>query len=470
MRRTILKFVSFCLMSAFVCGCVTRTSFRRNASQGKDAYQPVKSSSLSQYMRAVYQLSSEAGNKQTEKRAALLSQDPELQELVTRTEQDPADSEARSKLVTAYMDHQLYWAAYELLTSAEAANPNAPDIQLNLARIWDQWGQYDLALKYAARAVDTGAVTASAYEVLGRIHLHRKSPAEAVTWFQRAAAQNDNAAVLANLGYTHILLAEWEQAKVALEKAIVLDSDIAEAHNNLAIVLSKLGDEQGALAHLSKTAKPSIAFNNMGVLYLQEGQFERAQNFFEASLRLDPAYETAQRNLRTAKDVTAPPSIVHLPSFTSPTAKATASQAIECDVAFEAKEVGSVPAESIPARLEEDVQEAVAPVDTTPALTDGDALPPVTKLESPVQEPEETATPKENQDDKPPAQKEILADLGVAVPESQGAVCASKASHAKPANSGSMLSLNRGYVHVAGIAGFLLVASSIAWRKRRMSN
>src|SRR5262245_31943168 len=98
-------------MTAVVCGCVTR-SVRQTAIVEKTTREPVISD-LSQYMRAVYKLSSESAAAQNSQRQELLAKVPQLAELVTRIEQNPTDSDARSQLVAAYMDHQLYWAAYD---------------------------------------------------------------------------------------------------------------------------------------------------------------------------------------------------------------------------------------------------------------------------------------------------------------------------------------------------------------------
>src|SRR5215470_9768201 len=137
-----IKAASLCVMTTLVCSCVTRTSLRHGAASVKHVYEPVKPSSLSEYMRAIYKLSSESANKSAEERAALLTRLPELAELVKRVEKNSDDVQARSELVSAYMDHQMFWAAYELVTNAQAAGASDSDISLALARIWDVWGQY----------------------------------------------------------------------------------------------------------------------------------------------------------------------------------------------------------------------------------------------------------------------------------------------------------------------------------------
>jgi Flp pilus assembly protein TadD len=307
-KQARLMLASFCLLGLVVSGCLSRTSVRKDSKAGK-LYEPVKPASLSEFIRAVYKIERENNNKQAEERAALLAQSPELADLSSRVERNPADKDAAVRLAVAYIDHQLYWGAYDLLTNAQGASPDDPAINLNFARVWDGWGEYDLALSYGERATATGAASAQAYEVLGRIHLHRNALPEAIAAFNQAAQRENKPSILSNLGYSYILAGDWETARTTLEKAVELDDAMAEAHNNLAIVLTKLGDEEGALRQLSKTGKPPVAMNNMGVLYLQEHKLDRARYFFKEAVRLEPTYEIGRQNLH-AVELQMPPAAI----------------------------------------------------------------------------------------------------------------------------------------------------------------
>jgi len=306
-------FLISCVMLLPTSGCVTRSA---HLTPTASSAQQVKPSSLTDYIRGVYKLSAEA-SRQSEQRATLLAAAPELEDLVLRTEQDPQDEEARARLIKEYMSRKLYWGAYELLTNALPASPNDPEINLNLAVIWDAWGLYDLAQQYAERAITNGATTAFAYETIGRIELHRNHPTEAVLWYGRSLEGDRRAPVLSNIGYAQMLQSEWESAKASLEEATQLDDTLEEAHNNLAIVLSKTGDDSGALAQLLRTGRPAVAFNNMGVLYLQAQKLGDAQQYFQKALQLEPDYEVARVNLSKLEALIPQPAIVQLPAFSN---------------------------------------------------------------------------------------------------------------------------------------------------------
>jgi tetratricopeptide (TPR) repeat protein len=495
MGRLTLKSVSFCVLSLLVGGCVRRTSLNRAGSVSSASYMPVKPSSLTQYIRAIQKLSTENSSKQAQERDALLSQDPELSVLADRLDKNPADREALSRLIPAYMDHQLYWAAYAVLTNAQAANEDDSDINLNLARIWDVWGQYDSALQYAQRGVAMGATSAQAYEILGRIYLHRKAPAEAIEWYMRALQLGANASIQANVGYAYLLLSDWQQAKANLEKAIDLDSNIPEAHNNLAIVLSKLGDENGALAQLAKTSAPSIAFNNLGVLYMQERNTERARYFFEESLRMDPAYEIAQRNLRTIQASTPPPSIIHLPAFSAPVSAASPNTTVECTPSAESNASPAVPAAAAArAASEMELIGPTGPVETDAIPEDAQtarshevrggsaaalnpARVPVTEewerlglsQTSVAQEEEKglvSQAPTQTTDDSKREQTPESEQVSAPLPKPPGC------TYSKPANSEhsnpSLISrLDHAHLTMAGVGGLVLTAVALALRSRK---
>ena len=315
MSRARTQLLPICTMVLFLSGCSTRMA-GRSISESALSYQPLNPTSLSDSVRSLYKASSEA-SRQAEQRSALLSSNPDLAPLLDQAENNPLNKEARARIVFEYMSRELYWGAYDLLTKALPDNLNDPDVNMSLAVIWDSWGQYGLALQYGERGIASGAASAQAYETMGRILLHQDEPAEALTWYRRSLEFGPGAVLLANIGFAHMLISEWEEARVSLEEALALDDTLVEAHNNLAVVLSRSGDDTGALAHLLRASRPAAAFNNLGVLYLQAKNNRAAQHYFEEALRLEPNYEVAQRNLQALQVMLPPASILHLPAFRS---------------------------------------------------------------------------------------------------------------------------------------------------------
>jgi tetratricopeptide (TPR) repeat protein len=345
-------------LALLASGCVSRSRLVE-----RTAYDHAEPSTLSDYIRGIYRLSTEGVSD-----AAVTSEEVtparQIADLEAHVAEQPADRDARSKLIKAYIEQESYDAAYPLLVEDHIENPRDTSTNLNLARIWDAWGAYELALRYANLGIATGVSAAEGHDLAGRIHLHRNAPGDAIASF-RAALQMDegNAAVIANLGFAYTLEANWEQARIHLERAVALDDTMPEPHNNLALVLFQSGDRDGALAHLMKVGRPAAAFNNLGVLYLQVHKVENARRSFEEALRLEPAYETAQRNLQSIGPPSPPPSIVHLPSFGAPQEVRVPDPPV--DASRPAVETAAAPAEP---------EESAAPV-PAPAATPVQAPP-----------------------------------------------------------------------------------------------
>lgn len=82
-----------------------------------------------------------------------------------------------------------------------------------------------------------------------------------------------------------------------LRKAIQIDPQYADAHNAIAILYSRLGEDQKAGTHFEKATQiapndPS-ALNNYGQYLCKQGQRKKADTMFERALA-NPLYDTPQ--------------------------------------------------------------------------------------------------------------------------------------------------------------------------------
>src|SRR5262249_17800508 len=80
------RLLPFCLL-LLISGCVTRKTTKLTA-ESKPVHSDIKPATLSDYIRTIYKLSSEA-SKATEERAILIAQSPELEPLVIQAEESP---------------------------------------------------------------------------------------------------------------------------------------------------------------------------------------------------------------------------------------------------------------------------------------------------------------------------------------------------------------------------------------------
>ena len=162
---------------------------------------------------------------------------------------------------------------------------------------------------------------------------------QAAALFNKAIAlKPDYAEAHMRLGILHARAKENDAASEELRTAVAADTDSAEAHYNLAKLLALLaarmsrsvrcrivwpsirltskracspatcspisGDVGRAAAAYEEVLrrKPEFAeaHNNLGLLWLNAGKIDLAQNEFRAALKIKPDYSAAQRNLDLA--------------------------------------------------------------------------------------------------------------------------------------------------------------------------
>jgi tetratricopeptide (TPR) repeat protein len=105
------------------------------------------------------------------------------------------------------------------------------------------------------------------------------------------------------LGDAYGRLLQWQNAKLAYEKAVALDPDNALAFQGLSNVYRRLGDNQQtvdcALRAVSLLHRLPLAHFNLGVALARSGDSERAAVAFETALRFQPEMVNAHRYLAT---------------------------------------------------------------------------------------------------------------------------------------------------------------------------
>ena len=101
------------------------------------------------------------------------------------------------------------------------------------------------------------------------------------------------------LGDAYSRLLQWQNAKLAYEKAVALDPDNALAFQGLSNVYRRMGDNQQtvdcALRALSLLHRLPLAHFNLGVALARSGDNERATVAFETALRFHPEMINAHR-------------------------------------------------------------------------------------------------------------------------------------------------------------------------------
>ena len=164
------------------------------------------------------------------------------------------------------------------------------------------WRRRNVCLFAIADGAEPG--TAGMTLLWAKIKLARGDLGGALQALLAAEAMNPQLpGIYIQIGDTYARLLQWQNAKIAYEKAIALDEDNALAFQGLSTVYRRLGDNQQtvdcALRAVSLLHRLPLAHFNLGVALARSGENERATVAFETALRFQPEMINAHRYLAT---------------------------------------------------------------------------------------------------------------------------------------------------------------------------
>jgi tetratricopeptide (TPR) repeat protein len=189
-------------------------------------------------------------------------------------QRNPDSWYARSMLGRSLMEKNDWREAEYQFTKALEIWPDCPDAKIFLGSLKQQQNNYSEALQlYQAVKVGNPRMIYYARIQSARILMLYHQPADAINILQQAIIilpQSPEAYY--QMGLVFDQMNQLEKANQAYRKALEIDWNLAQAHNNL------------------------------GVNLAQAGNYTEAEKHFAEALRIDPAYESAKRNLTTVKE------------------------------------------------------------------------------------------------------------------------------------------------------------------------
>jgi len=185
---------------------------------------------------------------------------------------------------------------YRTVLGLEPDNADALGLLGHIAR---QFGHHGLAADLLTRAAQKQPSNPYAANYLGEVYLELLQPVEAAAWFRKAIALKiDHAEAHFNLGLSLTRLGQWDEAEQSYRRALALDPANADAMNNLANALLELGriDEAEHCYREATAANPKFAaaLVNLGNLLQELGKFEESEQAYARVLAQDPASPKAQ--------------------------------------------------------------------------------------------------------------------------------------------------------------------------------
>jgi Flp pilus assembly protein TadD len=199
-------------------------------------------------------------------------------------------------------EHRAYMAKRAAAEAADVEKePRSFDETIAAARRFHRNGQVDQAMRLYFDAYRLDPQDPRAQEGIAFLQLDTQA-ARAERVLKKVAAENPQRSMTqVGLGLARYAQGDAAGAAAALESAVELRPDSADAHESLAVVLSRLGRHGEALIHAerARTLAPdeSEIANNLGFSYLMSGDAVRAEENIRDAIALDDSHPLYRNNL-----------------------------------------------------------------------------------------------------------------------------------------------------------------------------
>jgi tetratricopeptide (TPR) repeat protein len=224
----------------------------------------------------------------------------------------PEDYEGRYLLGAIYRGLGDLEKAEPELKRAASIKPDDSEVQYNLGFVLAKRGKPQEALPHLEKALQLKPDSSEArFQLTGVLRaLHQDERARAVQEeFQKQKQQDVSNKVVELEGIkANSLLESGDAGQAAETYRKMLQMEPGDAHTwyNLALSLEKLGDRKGERDALEKAvaldSKMAPAYNQLAVLDLGEDGFADAERHLQAALTIDPQFAEAQGNLGVIYD------------------------------------------------------------------------------------------------------------------------------------------------------------------------
>lgn len=185
-------------------------------------------------------------------------------------------------------------------------NGDLAPVHVTLGRIHAGTGKYDLAVQEFQRAIELDAHSAEAYQQIARAYEYLGRIQEAEVALKKAIALRPEFWDWYNsLGGFYFRQRQYAQSAAAFRRVLELTPDNSAAYSNLGLTLNRMGNEAEARLMFEKSIQlnPSYAaYNNLAGLYYLAGEWSRAADAYEKSLRIHDRDHRPWAGLASALD------------------------------------------------------------------------------------------------------------------------------------------------------------------------
>jgi tetratricopeptide (TPR) repeat protein len=171
-----------------------------------------------------------------------------------------------------------------------------------LGLVFLQGKQYPLAIDEFQYVLSQEPRRAKTYHLLGVTFLESGRPDRAVQALKTATTLNPRQlSSLIALSKAYLGRKEYGQAAASLKQALALAPQSQKVNHLLGLALAGQKQYPQALEAFMKAGDEAQAYNNIGVYYFMDGQYEEAAKCFQRAIELRPTfYQEAKTNLQRA--------------------------------------------------------------------------------------------------------------------------------------------------------------------------
>ena len=194
------------------------------------------------------------------------------------------------------------WSLFERAIAVTEGNYIAYD---GRGLLYQQKGQYDLAISDFQKALSANPWYAPAYNNLGLVYNNKGGYDLAISCYNKAIEINPKKVqTYNNRGNAYKGKGQLDSAIADYNKAIEMDPEFAEAYYNRGNAYLNKKDFDRAISDYNKSIelKPmnAEAYSNRGLAYLNKGDFDHAISDYNKSIEIDPKYAIAYNNRANA--------------------------------------------------------------------------------------------------------------------------------------------------------------------------
>lgn len=181
--------------------------------------------------------------------------------------------------------------------------PDFAPAREGLARVNFKNKLYHIAKANFETAIALDPLLWRSYSYLGNLHDLAGEYDQAIKEYKTALTIKPDAGfIYNNMGVSFYLSGRYQEAIDSFYQALRLAYDTHKVYNNLGRVLLKLALYDKAFEAFKKGGSEAVAYNNVGVGYLNNGQFDTAAQYFEKAIELSPQfYVLANENLKKCR-------------------------------------------------------------------------------------------------------------------------------------------------------------------------